>query len=300
MDFFIQQQMFDHGHVSNISIQRLLGVPYKLRMSPQQLHNTTAAAVHRIIRFMDPWVQGGPIKVWLVPFWEDRCTVPKIPLYNAGGKHWIRTIQTKSWPKTQNTVTLITCFFKFIWGCRVYYQVIFSLHNLYNFAVKVRQLMGSYIICDIRILKGSSQKASHPWSQHHVPCTRCQSQLHTKKNSARSLLTKQKCQTISSLVALLKMKIVIVSHSFTIFFMKHGQPTSSYPEEKNLSQVPDRKCSCSRLTPGSSAMEFMAEVASKKGRGGGFLNTQKKYIYILFIYIYIDILTYQWKPLCPC
>ena len=42
-----------------------------------------------------------------------------------------------------------------------------------NFAGKVRQLMGGHIICDIRILKGSSQKACHPWSQHHVPCTRC-------------------------------------------------------------------------------------------------------------------------------
>ena len=100
-------------------------------MSPQQLHNTTAAAVHRIIRFMDPWVQGGPIKVWLVPFWEDRCTVRKYPMFfTREENHWIRTIQTKSWPKTQNTVTLITCFFKFIWGCRVYYQVIFSLHSL--------------------------------------------------------------------------------------------------------------------------------------------------------------------------
>lgn len=106
---------------------------------------------------------------------SGRTAVPSLKshVFYAGGKHWIRTIQTKSWPKTQNTVTLITCFFKFIWGCRVYYQVIFSLHNLYNFAVKVRQLMGSYIICDIHILKGSSQKASHPWSQHHVPCTRC-------------------------------------------------------------------------------------------------------------------------------
>lgn len=66
-------------------------------------------------------------------------------------------------------------------------------------------------------------------------------------------------------------------------------------DQKNLSQVPDRKCSCSRLTPGSSAMEFMAEVASKKGRGGGFLNTQK-YVNICIYYIYICTLTFQWKP----
>lgn len=89
---FIKQQMFDHGHVSNISIQRLLGVPYKLRMSSQQLHNTTAAAVHRI-RFMDPWVQGGPIKVWLVPFWEDRCTVRKIPYFFLRGRKTIGSAQ---------------------------------------------------------------------------------------------------------------------------------------------------------------------------------------------------------------
>ena len=116
-------------------------------------------------------------------------------------------------------------------------------------------------------------------------CTRCQSQLHTKKNSARSLLTKQKCQKISSLVAFLKMKIVIDSHSFTIFSWKKGNQSHLTPklwDPKNLSQVPDRKCSCSRLTPGSSAMEFMAEVASKKGRGGGFLNPQN----------YVNIYTY--------
>ena len=60
-------------------------------------------------------------------------------------------------------------------------------------------------------------------------------------------------------------------------------------DQKNLSQVPDRKCSCSRLTPGSSAMEFMAEVASKKGRGVVSLTHKNmwKYIYTL---------TFQWKP----
>lgn len=141
-------------------------------MSPQQLHNTTAAAVHRIIRFMDPWVQGGPIKVWLVPFWEDCCTVPKIPCFLRGRK----TLDP------HNSDQVVTKDTKYCHLDNLFLQVHLGVQSLLashifasqpNFAGKVRQLMGGHIICDICILKGSSQKACHPWSQHHVPCTRC-------------------------------------------------------------------------------------------------------------------------------